>query len=90
MKYINDSFARYVSSIIEVDSESLERRIDVSEMSLEQKVRVLLAKRMLPGMTIKEDIVIITKPLLSEIDININLKSLGEVLGWEYKKVIAP
>lgn len=89
-RYINDLFARYVSRVVEVDSESLSSRmIEPDRISVERKIRVLLREGMIPGMRIKpgdEDHCYILYSLIKEIELSetVDLKSLSEMLGWEY------
>ncbi|MEM1661196.1 MAG: hypothetical protein QXR17_08695, partial [Candidatus Bathyarchaeia archaeon] len=89
-KYINDLYARYVSRVVETYVD--EDRVDVitpDKATLQEKLRVLLEKHMLPGARLSGDNVIITSVLLSEIGLEtrVSLKSLAEMLGCEYKNV---
>ncbi len=86
-KYINDSFARYVSRIIHTDTDTLRATmVTPDQLTLSEKLRVLLEKHMLPGARLSGDNVIITTVLLDEIGLRerVNLKSLAEMLGCEY------
>ncbi|MEM1533255.1 MAG: hypothetical protein QW164_04195 [Desulfurococcaceae archaeon] len=90
-KYINDSFARYVSRIVEIDAERAKyTTLSVDTVTLEQKLRILLEKNLLAGFRVLEGgNVAITSSLLREIGLEgrISLKSLSEIMGWEYKPV---
>ncbi|MEM4868765.1 MAG: hypothetical protein QXK54_08150, partial [Ignisphaera sp.] len=51
---------------------------------------ILLEKDLLPGIRLlKNDEAVITSSLLRELDLEgkVNLKSLAELLGWEYRVV---
>ncbi|MEM1699955.1 MAG: hypothetical protein QXI04_00990, partial [Desulfurococcaceae archaeon] len=89
-RYINNLFAYYVFKVVEVDSESLSSRmIEPDRISVERKIRVFLREGMIPGMRIKpgdEDHCYILYSLIKEIELSetVDLKSLSEMLGWEY------
>lgn len=84
-KYVNDAFARYVSRVVEIGDERIEY-VGAGELDLEKKVRVLLEKGALVGARLKSDRVVINRSLLEELGLEsrVNLKSLAEMLGWEY------
>ncbi|MEM4924882.1 MAG: hypothetical protein QXV81_09480 [Ignisphaera sp.] len=89
-KYVNDLYARYISKILETHVD--EYRIDVitpDKVTLQEKLKTLLEKHMIPGVRAREDSAIITSVLLSELglDNRISLKSMAEMLGCEYKNV---
>jgi len=86
-KYINDLYARYVSRVVETYVD--EDRVDVitpDKATLQEKLRVLLEKNMLPGVKVTESGILVTTYLLDEIGLRerVNLKSLSEMLGCEY------
>ncbi|MEM4593182.1 MAG: hypothetical protein QW196_07255 [Sulfolobales archaeon] len=86
-KYINDSFARYVSRIIQTDTDTLRATVVTpDQLTLSEKLRVLLEKHMLPGVKLSGNEVLVTTVLLDEIGLRerVNLKSLAEMLGCEY------
>ncbi|MEO0202348.1 MAG: hypothetical protein ABIL37_01315 [candidate division WOR-3 bacterium] len=84
-KYVNDLFAKYISRIIEVSSSSV-GKITPDSIEFERRLRILLEKNLLPGCRINEEEIIITSSLLREIELEnkISLKSLAELLNWEY------
>ncbi|MEM1936510.1 MAG: hypothetical protein QXD14_07325, partial [Sulfolobales archaeon] len=90
-KYINDSFARYVSRIIQTDTETLRATVVTpDQVTLAEKVRILVEKNLLAGVRpLGEDKIVITSTLLREIELEgrVSLKSLAEIMGWEYKPV---
>ncbi|MEM4903123.1 MAG: hypothetical protein QXK25_06630, partial [Ignisphaera sp.] len=90
-RYVNDSFARYVSRVIEIDRDSGRvYSLYPNSYSVEEKIRILLEKDLLPGIRLlKNDEAVITSSLLRELDLEgkVNLKSLAELLGWEYRVV---
>ncbi|MEM4868769.1 MAG: hypothetical protein QXK54_08170, partial [Ignisphaera sp.] len=81
-KYVNDSFARYVSRVIEIDRDSGRvYSLYPNSYSVEEKIRILLEKDLLPGIRLlKNDEAVITSSLLRELDLEgkVNLKSLAE------------
>ncbi|MEM4535360.1 MAG: hypothetical protein QW764_04900 [Desulfurococcaceae archaeon] len=90
-KYINDSFARYVSRIIEIDSETVATSVTTPDtVEVGKKLRILVQKNLLAGVRpLGEDKIVITATLLREIGLEgrVSLKSLAEIMGWEYKPV---
>ncbi|MEM4976485.1 MAG: hypothetical protein QXT64_04075, partial [Desulfurococcaceae archaeon] len=89
-KYVNDLYARYVSRIIQTDTEALQTKvITPDQATISEKLSTLLGKHLLPGARAIEDKVIITSVLLSELGLDgrISLKSLAEILNCEYKNV---
>ncbi|MEM0368261.1 MAG: hypothetical protein QXN57_02325, partial [Desulfurococcaceae archaeon] len=89
-KYINDLYSRYVSRIVYTDSETLRATVVTPDQAtLQEKLRVLLEKHMLPEVRAARDKIIITGVLLSELgtENKVSLKSLAEILGCEYKNV---
>ncbi|MEM4592425.1 MAG: hypothetical protein QW196_03400, partial [Sulfolobales archaeon] len=86
-KYINDLYARYVSRIIQTDTDTLRATVVTpDQLTLSEKLRVLLEKHMLPGVKLSGNEVLVTTVLLDEIGLRerVNLKSLAEMLGCEY------
>ncbi|MEM1606441.1 MAG: hypothetical protein QXW41_09375, partial [Fervidicoccaceae archaeon] len=86
-KYINDLYARYVSRIVQTDTETLRATvITPDQATLRDKLRVLLEKHALPGAKLSENGVLVTTVLLDEIGLRerVSLKSLAEMLGCEY------
>ncbi|MEM4903127.1 MAG: hypothetical protein QXK25_06650 [Ignisphaera sp.] len=90
-RYVNDSFARYVSRVIEIDRDSGRTHpLSPDSFSIVEKFRVLLEKNLLTGIRIfRNDKVVITSSLLRELGLEdkVNLKSLAEMFGWEYKNI---
>lgn len=89
-KYINDLYARYVSRLVERDVErGTETLIRPDEQTLNGKLEVLLSNHMMPGVTLRRDgTVVVTRKLLDELNMShLQLKSLAEIIGWEYKLV---
>ncbi|MEM1550481.1 MAG: hypothetical protein QXR13_00935, partial [Candidatus Bathyarchaeia archaeon] len=90
-KYINDSFARYVSRIIQTDTDTLRATVVTpDQVTLAEKVRILVEKNLLAGVRpLGENRIAITATLLREIGLEgrVSLKSLAEIMGWEYKPV---
>lgn len=88
-KYINDLFARYVSRILEVNRGSISA-IAPDTLDIERKIRVMLEKNLLPGVRIlKDSKIAITTAFLKELEMEekVSLKSMAELLGWEYRSV---
>lgn len=89
-KYINDLFAKYVSRVIETNTETIHAEIITPDkFKLGEKLKILLEKQMMPGIRLLENNnIAITYSLLREIGLEkISLKSLAEIMGWEYKSV---
>lgn len=88
-KYINDSFARYVSRVVEVDSGS-EYTVRPDTVEIERKLKILVEKELLAGVRQLDDgSIALTASLLREIGLEgrVSLKSLAEILGLEYKPI---
>jgi len=100
VKRINEEYSRFVGRIQVVEyvgSGETEERItykDREEVNLEERIRVVINQRLLPwAIPIEKDgvlEVVLTTDFAREIrsivgDIG-GLKSLAELLGWEYKK----
>ncbi|MEM1832318.1 MAG: hypothetical protein QXJ97_12425 [Desulfurococcaceae archaeon] len=90
-KYINDSFARYVSRIIEINTDTTHASVVAPDtVELERKLVILVEKNMLAGVRLLDDgSIALTSSLLREIGLEgrVSLKSLAEMLGLEYKPV---
>lgn len=90
-KYVNDSFARYVSRIIEVDADlGSTTMIAPDKVEIEKKLRILVEKNLLAGVrSINNERIAMTSSLLRELGLEgrIALKSLVEMFGWEYRLV---
>lgn len=88
-KYINDTFAKYISRIVEInDAEERASLINPDSLDFERKIRILLEKNALVGIRVKDNNILINRTLIEELGLSnkINLKSLAEILGWEYRK----
>ncbi|MEM2863354.1 MAG: hypothetical protein QXW20_07590 [Ignisphaera sp.] len=85
-KYVNDLYARYVSRIVQTEIDTLRTSvITPDQVTIQEKLKTLLEKHMIPGARAREDSIIITSVLLSELGLdNISLKSMAEMLGCEY------
>ncbi|MEM3399198.1 MAG: hypothetical protein QXQ84_09145 [Nitrososphaerota archaeon] len=90
-KYVNDSFSRYISRVVEIDRESEITRFETPDsIDLERKLRILTEKNLLSGVRLlKEGKIGITSTLLREIGLEgrITLKSLSEMLRWDYRSI---
>ena len=84
VKYINEQYARNIRKILASYEEGL-RSIDIEDVSIEQKLNVLLKNRLIPFMISRNDTVFLTRSIISELGLDIaSLKSLAELLGWRY------
>ncbi|MEM4819460.1 MAG: hypothetical protein QXQ91_04050 [Nanopusillaceae archaeon] len=72
-KYVNDMYVRYVG------------RIAADTPNLFGRFKHLAANDLIPGVEIRLNNVAITKRLLDELGLDIPLKSLAEMMKWEYK-----
>ena len=91
IKRINEEYSRFVGRVVVEKYE--ESRVEVmsrSEVSFEDRVKIVLENKLLPWAILREDYVLITTAFLTEIkpvigDIG-GLRSIAELLGWEYLK----
>ncbi|MEM5822926.1 MAG: DNA-primase RepB domain-containing protein [Ignisphaera sp.] len=90
-KYINDLYARYVSRIIQTDTETLRTTVVTpDQVTIQEKLKTLLEKHMLAGAKLlNNNRVALTLTLMKELGLEgrVSLKSLAEMLGWDYKVV---
>ncbi len=75
-RLIDDLYARHIGRVIDA-------------VSVEERVRAVLERGLLPGAYLKNDTVIITSELLSElrergVDVG-DLSDLASLLGWQYR-----
>jgi len=88
IKYINEQYSRNIGKIIanyEID-ERMEK-INIEDVSIEDKLNILLKNKLIPFMIMKKDKVYITSSILRELRIEIDsLRSLADLLGWIYRK----
>ena len=86
---INEEYNRYVGRVV-VETSSGVEHYDRSDLGLEERVRVVLDKQLIPWLFRSGDYVVFTPAFAKELagvigDIG-GLKSIAELLGWEYKK----
>jgi len=87
IKRINEEFTRFVGRVV-VENGSGFDYLQRSEVDFESRVRIVLEKRLLPWAILRRDEVIFTTGFVEELkaitgDIG-GLKSVAELLGWEY------
>jgi hypothetical protein len=89
VKRINEEYSRFVGRVVVVREEtSSSETYSRSELGLEERARVVLEKQLIPWLVLIGSEVYITKGILEELKDTIGdttLKSLAELLGWEYK-----
>jgi len=86
IKYINEQYARNISRII-ATTESGTSIVKPEDVTIEQKFETLLNNRLIPFILPGGDKLYITSSIFDELDLDIaGLKSLAEILGWEYKE----
>ena len=100
VKRINEEYNRFVGRIEvveQVDEEDgvLERRryLPRYDTTFRERVRIVLENNLLPWAVLKGDKILVTTGILEEIrkiigDIG-GLKSLAELLGWEYRRKVS-
>ena len=93
---INNRYSRYIAKeIVEYESGGT-RTLVRDEIELEERVRVLLERNYIPWAFIKDfkdgTYIVLTSSLINFLErngifIDGGLKSLAEILGWEYKAI---
>ncbi|MEM4788165.1 MAG: hypothetical protein QXV28_09335, partial [Ignisphaera sp.] len=90
-KYINDLYAKYVSRIIQTEVDTLRTTVVTpDQVTIQEKLKTLLEKHMLAGAKLlNNNRVALTLTLMKELGLEgrVSLKSLAEMLGWDYKVV---
>jgi len=90
---INEEYSRFVGRIT-VEREDGVTIYSRSELGFNERVKIVLEKHLIPWLMLKENQVVITTSILSELEDNIpiagGLKSLAELLGseWVYNRNI--
>ena len=89
---VNSAFFRAVGRlVVEHPSSDTVTLYKTDEVTLEDRVRVVLEKNLLPWAALRNETVIITAGLARELASKIGdiggPKSIAELLGWEYKVV---
>lgn len=89
---INEAFARHVGRIEVTQDEDPLVSLQRTEISVKDRIRLVLEQRLLPWALLKprpDTIhVVLTQGIVKDLEKAwgaINLKSLAELLGWEYK-----
>ncbi len=87
IKRINEEFTRFVGRVVVENGSGIDY-LNRSDVDFEERVRIVLKKKLLPWAVLKEDDVIFTTGLTKELQAVIGdiggLKSIAELLGWEY------
>jgi len=96
IKRINEEYTRFVGRVTvgipDTTRQDSLPTLERDEISFRERVRIVLENKLLPWAIRKEDNVIFTTGFAKEIEKYIGeiggLKSIGELLGWDYKKSI--
>jgi len=87
LERINNEFNRLVGRVTVEKSESIEF-LGRGDIEVEERINIVLEKRLIPWLLLKKDTVIVTTGIMHELQELIGdiggLKSLAELLGWEY------
>ncbi len=85
---INEEYSRFVGRVVVEAPSGLEYR-ERSDLGLEERVKVVLDKELIPWLTKSGDHVFFTSDFARELEEVIGdiggLKSIAELLGWEYR-----
>ena len=90
LKRINEEYNRFVGRVLVEKPSGYTELAPKTELSFEDRVRVVLENMLLPWARLKDGEVIITTGFVNEVrsvtgDIG-GLKSIAELLNWEYRK----
>jgi len=92
VKRINEEYTRFVGKVMinKIEDGTSGQTIEArSEIPFDDRVRTVLENNLLPWAILKGDEVIITSGIMNDISSIIGdiggIKSLAELLGWEYK-----
>jgi hypothetical protein len=88
VKRINDEFTRFVGKITVETPDRIDIR-NRDDAKFEDRVKIVITNKLIPWLIGKDDEVLITTAFIEELrniigDVG-GLKSLAELLGWEYK-----
>jgi len=88
VKRINDEFTRHISKLQVTTESNAVLSIAREDVSLPERIRVVLDTKLIPWMIRKNEDVLFTSAFVEELgnvigDIG-GLKSIAELLGWEY------
>ena len=92
IKVINEEFTRFVGKVVEYRGEEIQT-LERKEVDFEERVRIVLENKLIPWAIMKDgETVIFTtgfaetlKPVIGDIG---GLKSIADLLNWEYRKSI--
>ena len=91
-KRINEEYNRFVGRIMVEKPDGIEI-VSKQEADLDARVKIVLEKQLIPWLIKKDNEVLITTGIMQELENVIGdiggLKSLAELLGWEYAKYSA-
>ena len=88
IKYINEQYSRNIGKIIaDYGYDGRLEKIDIEDVSIVDKLNILLKNKLIPFMIMKKGKVYITSSIIGELGIEVDsLKSLADLLGWIYCK----
>ncbi len=91
LEAVNNAFFRAVGKLVVGDGGAY-GTMNPHEAGIEERLRVVAEKRLLPWMMLRDGEVIITRGFVEELERKLggivgSLKGLAELLGWEYRRV---
>jgi len=88
IKRVNEEYNRFVGRVVVEKPEGYPDVVSRQEVDLKMRVEIVLDKQLIPWLIRRGDEVLITTGILRELERLIGdiggLKSLAELLGWEY------
>ena len=92
VKRINEEYSRFVGKVIIEKYEEGEEHLARSDVDFEDRVKIVLENKLLPWAILRKDTIIITSAFASDLKSIIGdiggLRSIAELLGWEYQKSV--
>ena len=90
VKRVNEEYNRFVGRIVVEKPEGYPDVVSRQEVDLKMRVEIVLDKQLIPWLIRRNNEVLITTGVLDELRGVVegieDLKSLADLLGWEYKK----
>ncbi|MEM1909830.1 MAG: hypothetical protein QXD14_07395 [Sulfolobales archaeon] len=87
-KLVNDLYSKYIQKLVVEKRDATQEVVGREGTTLQERALVLLKANMLPGVSLKDETVLIKRGLLEELGMGerLTLKSLAEILKMEYRK----
>lgn len=91
IRRINEEYEKFVGRVVVSKDDGLAQYLSRSEVDFEERIKLVLQYRLLPWAIMKDNDVVITSGLVYELEKVVGdiggLKSLAELLGWNYTNV---